>query len=174
MNLHHKLLLPFFAILLFLPSCNNPLFSDEEDEPKDDPKFFHCLVNGEEFEPDGSVGTYPSNPYAKYDERYGGLSISAINIDNNNELIRLAADGSVYEVGKYDMLYFSAYAFGNLGVDKERYLLDTTLSYQLLISKLDIEEDRIEGTFHGTFVNEKDSTDIVEITNGAFSLTYYL
>ena len=161
-------------VTLFLYSCDIFNLNQEPTLPEltqEGAGTFGCLIDGELFLPSGTdpSGGMRGNPNATYTEISGSLIIEAQNI--NNWLLSLVVFG-LFEPTELQLNQSSA--IRNLALINCRDFYLDSLTSSINISFIDFEEDIISGTFSGTFINECDSSNIVEITQGRFDLNYTL
>ena len=132
---------------------------------------FGCLIDGELFLHSGPdpTGGMRGNPHATYTEISGSLIVQSQN--SSNWRIALALE-PFFKQGQINFIETSVLRDLTLS-NCASFYLDTS-NTSINISLLDIENDIISGTFSGNYLNECDSTNVVEITQGRFDLVYTL
>ena len=148
---------------------NDPTLPDITQEGKGT---FGCMIDGELFIPKGPdpTGGFRGNPHAKFIEVSGTLRIIAQNTDTWS--VNLSGSTGIFSEGEYEIRNTGTVT-NLLTSTCNKYLVDTTNS-SLIINYLETDLDIVSGVFSGQFINECDSTIIIQVTDGRFDLTYTL
>ena len=177
-------LLPFFAFLLFLISCNkdNPIFNGKDKLPEvthTGASTVGCLVNGKVLLPHGNATLSGVNCFYQIEngEHYFTLNFADYR-DSRGELVALQTtkiditQGGVYKLEKT----FSTQAdfSGAAGIYELDYnnsfYTNTVQTGELKITRLDMSKSIISGIFWFDAVNSK--AEKVEIREGRFDWNY--
>ncbi len=172
----------FIGILLTVASCKKLNPPNDNDEPKErvlppattsGENTFGCKVNGEVFLPNGNIN-YWGIDHPVYYVNYEELWIRVKNLYDypNNIYLYIYIDDKLSSTGvtkellsenypQYEILHENYTATG--------YYIDSTKNYYVDITRLDLENRIVSGTFEYTVVNEE-LADTIKITEGRFDL----
>ncbi len=137
---------------------------------------FGCLINGEAFIPGGG-GPFDKVLTVQYDPTFEGgqFSINTQRIFGSNKYISLSIHANgINETGTYDIGILSKYwVYYDDLTNNSCYFetINTTpISGKLVISKFDIYDKIVSGTF--TFKVKTDQCGEIEVTYGRFDVKY--
>ena len=161
-------------VTLFLYSCDLFNLNQEPTLPEltqEGAGSFGCLIDGELFLPSGPdpAGGMRGNPNATLTEVSGTLIIQSQVEDEWRINLKSFID---LQNGIYN--FEDTTILTDLSSNTcQKFIVDSNFS-SIEIIFIEIENDIISGTFSGIFINECDSTQIIQISEGRFDLNYTL
>jgi hypothetical protein len=172
--------LAFFSTLLLLLACKREAPQPIDQLPpatQEGANTFGCLVDGEVWLPESD--SWLDVPWtASYSNGLSYLIFSATDeINDSGFRFSFPSDfgtsGLIRAEGTYELIYVRNQRYIYFRKGNTFYRPDSTYNGALTITKLDTLEGRfVSGTFYFDAVNENDSTDIVQITDGRFDLKF--
>ena len=173
-------LLCLYCLCLILSACDREAPQPVDQLPpatQEGANTFGCLVDGELWLPESD--SWLDVPWtASYSNGLSYLIFSATN-ETSNSGFRFSfpsdfgTSGLIRAEGTYELIHVSNQKYIYFRQGNTFYRPDSTHNGVLTITRLDTLEGRfVSGTFYFDAVNENDSTDIVQITDGRFDLKF--
>lgn len=136
---------------------------------------FSCLINGTPYTPKGK-GWLRAYEYVQYDKKSESFSFDTYNVIDFPHLIGigLVITGDFKATGLYQNIlpaYNETVTYGDAGgvLSGNTFAIDTTFEHQIVITKFDLDNQNIAGTFKFTAIGST-KPDTLTVTNGIFDL----